>query len=123
MVGDLMFNKKLKQKCADLQDERDELLGALLSIKHVCPAAMLQLIQLPSSDSPEVEGVVYTILKIFAIAFNSSDTEAVIDHLYQVAHIAYDDDKKFKCKTDSAEYMLRQYFLKHHNSVFNITNE
>ena len=36
---------------------------------------------------------------------------------------SYDDDKKFKCKTDSAEYMLRQYFLKHHNSVFNVVNE
>lgn len=117
MVGDSMFNRKLKQKCADLQDERDELLGALLSIKHVCPAAMLQLIQLPSSESPEVEDVVYTILKIFAIAFNSSDTEAVIDHLYQVARIAYDD--KQPSMTDSAEYMLRQYFLKHHGSVFN----
>ena len=118
MVGDSMFNKKLKQKCADLQDERDELLGALLSIKHVCPAAMLQLIQLPSSESPEVENVVYTILKIFAIAFNSSNTDEIMAHLYQVARIAYDDDKQ-SSMTDSAEYMLRQYFLKHHGSVFN----
>lgn len=118
-----MFNKKLKQKCADLQDERDELLGALLSIKHVCPAAMLQLTQLPSSDSPEIEDVIYTILKIFAISFNSSDTDEIMNHLYQVARIAYDDGRQFKRKTDSAEYMLRQYFLKHHNSVFNVVNE
>ena len=115
MAGDSMFNKKLKQKCADLQDERDELLGALLSIKHVCPAAMLQLIQLPSSDSPEIEDVIYTILKIFAISFNSSDTDEIMNHLYQVARIAYDDGSQCKRKTDSAEYMLRQYFLKHHN--------
>ena len=123
MAGDSMFNKKLKQKCADLQDERDELLVALLSIKHVCPAAMLQLIQLPSSDSPEIEDAIYTILKIFAISFNSSDTDEIMNHLYQVARIAYDDGSQFKRKTDSAEYMLRQYFLKHHNSVFNVVNE
>lgn len=113
-----MLNRKLKRQLKAKDDELDEQLTAILNMKHFAVYGMLHAVdaiaELPDDSKPaqELTEVIYFCVMIVGFAIGSDDVEDTLEHIYKIARVSFDDERTFENKTDSAEYRLRQYFLK-----------